>query len=662
MMGEEARFTLAYGTTEIDGTPDNWKDVEMGITRDGVEFGLNRQLTSEFTFSGRKAEAIHNLNVANGMNTVCTINLKKRQDDWTYKDFNTFRLDFSTISEEKKKASIRCIENSVRQQISDNRTTEYDFTLPKDMLLDYVGVTKDRTNKMSVKNYACEKFSASNFALPSIRIQTAPSGVFLYDSNNVEAVCTKAATVSIKLEIGVIGIGTNSASPNSRIELVKVDTSGSKHVLTAQDGTVCSFGKTSIGGTINGEAYVYAAWYEINKTLTISQAFAVGERIELWWYRGGSASTIAVCQASNTRVSIVSTEDSIFQNVLIPIVTYKWAVEQVLSKIAPTASLTYNLPVLSSDNGFVSVLTSSSGLQRYDSPVITLSFDKLMKALLVEHGAGFDITGDSVTIDYPDAFFSQTKATDVIPINNPVRKKDTTHLYNKVKAGYETDENAINGTLEINCKNAFTIPNGLSEDKELDLIHPFKGSMYTIEQFMVDKDEDSTKPKTSDNDIFVFAVENIEGNATLYRSYVDEGNLPDMAYNIPISPMRLIIANGRYIGVSTYLSGASLDFASTDRKADYYCQLGYEYEVIYENIGGSQTLTALMINKLFKPETITFETGIRIQDLDYINANLYNYYEILDKNTEESYKFWIKDITLCLTSIDSQSWNGMIKI
>jgi len=657
MMGEESKFTLQYGDAlEAEATPNNWRDVEMGIARNGVEFGVNREITSEFTFSRNAAEIIRNLSTQYGMKAVCALRFEKRKDDWTYADFNTFKLDFSTISNEGRNTSIRCLENSVRKQIDDNKSTPYDLVLPKDLILDYVGVSKDRTNKLSARNGDTDKYSSSNYFIPSNRTQIAPSDLFTISSKSMNATCKVANTASIELKIGSVYVGTNYTSENCRLQIVKIKTNGSAEVLTSTSGVYCSFEKTGFGGTINGINYAYTARFDLNATYNFTTAFLANEKLAFWWTRGGSSSTFAVCQATGTTLRIITTEASIFQNVQIPIVTYKWAVEQILAKIAPTASLTYNLPVLTSSKGFVTVLTSSTGLQKADAPVITLKFTDLMKALQCEYGADYDVTGSVVRIDYPETFFTATKACDVIPINGVKTEIDTTHVYNKVRVGYETDENAVNGTLEVNCINTFTIESGLTEEKELDLVHPFKGSMYTIEQFMSDKSDDSTKTKTSDNDIFVFAVGNFTTTATLYRTYITQGNLPAMAYNLPISPMRLLMANGKYLGVSY----TSIIFSSTGRKADYNCQFPWESTMTYENAMNS-SLAILMASPLFLAQKISFETAIRIQDLAFINANLYNYYELVDNNAGKTYKMWIKDITLRLTAVNAQSWVGMIK-
>jgi hypothetical protein len=192
-----------------------------------------------------------------------------------------------------------------------------------------------------------------------------------------------------------------------------------------------------------------------------------------------------------------------------------------------------------------------------------------------------------------------------------------------------------------------------------------------------------------------------------------------MAYNVPFSPMRLMLANMSYVAVSLYLmyrraykGGAVfytdsaktiavvpntgeyfydladgqniylpggqyyyvpgglfylyngtdyvqttppslIQFASTDRKSDYYTVEGAN--TIYENAVNPLLIPA----PLFLPLSVEFDTALKLWTLASINDNLYKYWELVNKNTSETYKIWIKDVTLQLTRVNSQSWKGI---
>jgi hypothetical protein len=96
-----------------------------------------------------------------------------------------------------------------------------------------------------------------------------------------------------------------------------------------------------------------------------------------------------------------------------------------------------------------------------------------------------------------------------------------------------------------------------------------------------------------------------------------------------------------------------IQFASTDRKADYFTPYGGV--TLYENA----LSTSLIPEPLFLPLSVEFDTALKLWTLASINDNLYKYWELVNKNTSQTYKIWIKDVTLQLTRVNSQSWKGI---
>jgi hypothetical protein len=432
-------------------------------------------------------------------------------------------------------------------------------------------------------------------------------------------------------------------------------------------------------------------WFSDTTERTITTECFAGEYLLLCFYDTGiNPVDVQILSATSVMMTIVATESSPFQNHIFPVVSHEWLLTELLKTIAPTATLDYNLPAYDSGYPQIPVLTSSDALGRIrrrlstdlpvvplmqeSLPTITCSLEDVIKSLRCLYGAYYDVTGTTVRIDYPTTFFSDTLAMEVTPVTEPEFQSDMTHVYNRVTVGYETDDDVFNGQLEFNCKNTFTIANTQMKDKELDLIHPFIGSMYTIEQFLVDKEESTSTTKESDNKVFIFSVHpfnqgTITTKTILYRGTIggqqiaSYGTLPSTAFNIPLSPMRMLMANAAYLGISVWKKTKALVFISTDRNASVrtLCpwETTYASGVTENNALTGQPLSTLMATPLFLPETVSFDTAQKLWTLDAINDNLYKYFTFTDKKTLAVHKFYIKDVTLRLTSINSQSWIGL---
>jgi len=66
-----------------------------------------------------------------------------------------------------------------------------------------------------------------------------------------------------------------------------------------------------------------------------------------------------------------------------------------------------------------------------------------------------------------------------------------------------------------------------------------------------------------------------------------------------------------------------------------------------------------MATPLFLPTNVEIKTALKLWTLASINDNLYKYFEFTDLRTKLTHKFYINDISLRLTKVNSQSWIGI---
>lgn len=676
-MPKPNKFILSYYGQSAEVEPDNHADIELLLSRaDG--HGVDKAFTTDFTFSRSASKIFQALDAQYGKSTICTMSFYKRDDSqtalengtlWNMVLFATLSADFSTYSLDNGIVSISFTENSVRKQIDDNKSTDYDIplndTIPAtgaQRTLLYTGVTTDASNQLTGISGNMEKLTGVNkFLIQANHSTSAPSTTFNYFNddetviNYMRLVALKDNTPTIEVKLGTIIIKVIDSTPSvfQKIRLVKILLNGS-HVELFK--------------------WVFPSWYqdltavyytfaddEIHTINTVE--FIAGETLA-WMFESSVEGDAIVQSIENNYLKVVSVESTVFVTYPIKVCTYKWLLQQILLNIAPACTLNWLLPDADDELAkMVTCLSSSSALAQMENPYITSNFDKIMKALSVEYSAGYKIEGSTITVCRISEMYTDVKAMDVLPIEGVVENNDDTHVFGRVVVGYETDDDVENGTLEFNCKNTFTIPNTLANDKELNLVHPFKGGCYTIEKFLKNKKQSSTTTQTSDNKIFVFSVDPfVEAGITeLYRQGVFGGNGTE--FNVPISPMRLLMQNARYLGISTHPSATpQLIFTSTDKKADvtFKCALLDNVDIT-ENDGTQDYLSTPMQNPLFLPKTIDFQTGLRLWNMDTINASLYKYFELYDKNANKTYKYYINDLSLRMTEVDSQEFSGLIK-
>ena len=667
-MPKPNRFVLNYYGQSTDVEPDNHAEIELLLSR-SEGHGVDKAFTTDFQFSGKASKILQQLDLDYGKAAICTMSFYKRNDSltalesgqlWSMTLFATLSADFSTYSLDNGIVSISFIENSVLKQLEENKSTDYDILMDEGKTLSYTGITTDASNKLSALTGNMDKITGVNkFIFQCTRSTSQMSTVFNYFNADetvlnyiyLSALKTNTPTIEVKLGTVIIKVADSIPSAFQKIGLVKI----------LLDGSYVELYKWVFPSWHEDATNVYYTFTDNTIHMISATEFLAGETLALM-FESAVDGNASIQNVDGCYVKILSVEPTIFVDYPINVCSYEWLLEKVLALIAPTHTLVWSLPE-STDTGlhFLTCLTSASALAQAEKPYITSNFEKIMKALLCEYGAGYKVEGDVITICRMSELYTNVKAIDVLPINNVVEENDDTHVFNRVVVGYETDSDVTNGTLDFNCKNTFIIPY-TKGDKELDLVHPFKGSPYTIEKFLKDKNESSTTNKLSDNNLFVFAVDPfMAGTTALYRSGVTGGNGSE--FNVPISPMRLLIQNARYLGISSFPSATpQLIFTSTDRKADvtFRCSL-FETEAITENDGTGSYITEPMKNPLFLPKTLTFQTGIKLWDMDLINASLYKYFELYDKNAKKTYKYYINDLSLRMTDVDSQEFSGLIK-
>lgn len=657
------KFTIIRSNAQrIVFTPINWKEIEAALSRD--EFAVTQEVATEVRCMGDVAQAIRE-EADSGRDFY--LRVETLTNDWTYDaSYWEFKADVETFVDDGSTVSIGFVQGGIKDLIDKNKGTKYDIPVTSALTLNYTGVTLDRANEITAMEYKLplEKLSPSNRIIAGVKSQTERSDSWIFtDHQGFYARALKANTLTLKITLGMINISFDGGNPDGNIKI---------HLLHGRFSGVSIDSKKTLftwthSSRVPAAAYTFEDYNEhtiVNNGSTWSvdgvtigsETIKAGDFICLFASASGLDRAWQFCEGVKPVMKFISNETSPFVNEPIKVMPIDSVLSALLKKMTGiTPTLTYNLPKHTDSTPWIPVLSSGSAVQHSSTPMMNVSFDEVMQFLRCAYGASYDVYDSTVVVDYVTSFFSSLKAIDVVPINGVQIKRDTEHVYNTVDVGWNTDDNVENGQLEPLCKNVFTINSGV-EGKTLDLVSPFKGSPYTIEQYMKDKATESSKTAKQDNDVFVFCVVPFTTAETeLYRGQLPASTL----FNIPLTPMRFLIANGRYLGVSLYNRSKRLIFVSTDRTAGYRSRIDGETYYIDEDSGTNVDLFNALSSPLFKPVAVEFKTAIKTPNKAAIHAMRHKYLSILDNKSGETIDFYINDISLPLTVGKEQEWIGI---
>jgi len=685
MMPKENKFTLRYKTLSwvdtsgvthqgyktADVEPYNWPDFEIAITRQDLV--ADREITSELEFAHLEI-----ISDARSDGKDLELIFSKRNNDWTYSEIATFTADMTTYREERERIRLSFIENSIRKKLVDNASVKYDIDVPIQATrtpnpdaytLLYTGLSRDIENVFAP---ALVSFDSPNTAIPGVLVKRTATDRLLF-TDKMGALSLYSGNYTIKYKLGKIVILDHLVRDASTYKMRL-----NKYTARTLVSTIKEWPYTNKADYLGDYLYTFEDSAEYSQIINLN----VNESLVL---EVTHEHLSEVHSYEGTRLSFSYITESLYSNYMVYGMTQKQALTALLAKITP-CTLVYNIP----DTLF---LASESCLAQSLEAKLSLTLDDIKKSLRCS-GAALSVSGTTVTVDYVDNLFSGTLGGTLVPINNPVFEYSNEHVYGSVRVGYKVNNDA---EKSIFCENVFKLSD---DEKELDLVSPFKASPYDIEETLDKLRTSSNEKKNYSTDIFIFDINafNTYNEATLNKDYYLRNSIGG-EYNLRLSPVNILLSNERYILVSgspvfassdgedgatikgfvrhssytnlldaiTNLSGRALNV--TVRFLDI--SIG---QIKYYNYTGATILDADWLDTdnwtevsyleerevtftkdpLFYPYSIVFDTSQRLTTLDTTK-----YYAVVDNFSDKTYNFFINDISLQLTKVESQSWNGI---
>lgn len=574
--------------TELTTDPKGWDGHEIGFER-SEDFGLNIQNVVPLSFSGAGRSLIKGVYESKGIFGQTKTIIKKRQNDWTYAPFYTYKHDYSTYKDNLRYAEISGIEDGLAKKISTYKDTEYEIDLPiSKTFLDYTGANYTTTNQLQAKyGKLAEKTTIGEdmYVIGASRAVRAYNNKVAftdgdglpYETMTFRALETTSIEIDIflKLTIEADAYLLESTPNPGTIKIYKHNASFDSEVLvtpTFSPSVTYPFVPSSTSTPSNNRVDVFDT--TTKATLSIEE----GQLYSFFYDADNKAyDEVSVKESSGCYISISNLVDNAYKNAKLEVFTYEWLIEQLLLKIDSTATFasTVTYPnvkeFLSCTPCFLNIgKTSGTGKVKTTLKDVLESFNKL-KCIAI------DITGSTMTIsDRADAYPTNS-SYGLITVNNIVVEHDSQHQYNKVTVGADTADREDDDPLiyPFICKKEFSVDNTIAEN-ELDLVNNFMLDPYEIDKYIR-----TTTEKTDVKDECKFAVfatkdtytlvdiqatqsssNQISGDYPLiYTIYTDSTN--ELSNIIPYSPTT-------YIKFKVNLSVENADVSEWSIFADKY--------------------------------------------------------------------------------------------
>lgn len=593
-----------------------WDEITFALIR-GENNGINSEQSAPIFFSEEQRDFIKSKFALYGVFAKIDLRIDKRNEDWTYSEFNRFSIDFFKYSDDLRFISNQLIECNFRSLINSNIDTEFDINLSDENIfpIQYTYLPTSSLNTLqassgqNILNQIVNVNSTTTISYSSIlskRASRALSNNFNFVDENDDPYkyfrmdllrnLTALDDVKIKVKVKFTIEAENFLSPAVSSTLI----------LSYGDNTKQY---TPTYTTINGGKRIDTFDYPEEELLIIGNQGSqirfdfeqnIGVVANFYWslpnVTDGDFFTI------KTDEIYESDEDAVKINIKTS--TIENAISQILYKLNSTLILDYKIDYFTSNKPYIPLLTSTFLL--YDNNTLRVKLSDLLKTLDLEYGIGVDLSvingNPTFTIDYDTNFYINEESVLVeskyVKINY-----DEKHFFNSIKVGSDTstDKDVYLGAEAFICEKNFILDTQITTDnkKELNLFHPYKIDMYSIDKWIKSSLNDTqSKKNDSSSDIAVFCCSK-KYNPFGVKEYIFDIEFQPLEWTISVEQSKRYIKTVTDTPVITsefklsdYTASLQYAIADTTKAYKYICELdGYHtFEYSFKTTGMANAL------------------------------------------------------------------------
>jgi hypothetical protein len=477
----------------LENTPDGWQDKLVNFGRNTKYFGLFRSFTIPLKFVTEGKKVLRHLLYNTGIETVCSLAIKKLNNAWTYDPYFKGEIDFSKFSDEHDYATANVMEGGLAKLLKAKEGTNYEIKIEGDGLIpvrmtgldfkctiNYAFIAGQTTPLVSTTytlgyQFASQEGTSIGVVTGSSPFQSTKN--FDYKTNNDRWVLwstQRAVTFNFKHPL------TYQATSNGNIHIYFLKNTGTFQDIIPTQAVTAGMHTFNIDTTIN---------------------LAVGEKL------------------------FIILDTGIGINVFDGLANISYSSKALSSNIKAktAASVLKELIKVLSDNEFTAisdlldnrtdiVITCGDAIRGLPGAVMKTTFSDFFKAMYCSPlRAALGLDNNQARMESFEYFFDPTTLIyDLGEINNLKTSIAEDLIYNSVKVGYQDQKyDDVNGRDEFNSTQQYQLPITRIV-KEWDLVSPYRADCYGMEFVRANLTEKKTTDSDSDNDIFIIQVQEVK--------------------------------------------------------------------------------------------------------------------------------------------------------
>lgn len=601
--------------TELENTPDGWQDKAVNWKRSWERMGVIRSFTIPLAFVLDGAETIKALFIQQGYEADCVIEIHELNNSTRqYEPIFIGEVDFTTYDSDVHFTRCNFIEGGAYKLLTANEDTVYEIPIEDE---DRVLVRMDGVNI-----YSKITFGGIDAANGETGPQLTPMGYINSEGENV----VLAPAQQVFQEDLPADLNSSDSWLFRVLQNVIVRFRGTYYDAPRSDegdrtmtGTLKLEIRTSTGRIITIVDKPVVNAYSQSEPFDVEIELLKGEKVFLVHTPIEGSDFLKAGVLGNSYFEFVNRAEQL------DMACYRAETlfEKLCGKIGlkGESNLLFDLKSIP----LQIVFTSLNGLVGSEGNVLKTSFKEFFKFITCVYPACSYIDEfDKLRIEYMRDAFEQTEILDVGEVSAPVVRSFTDLLFNKVDAGYQTqDAEEVNGKYIFNAAQLWTNKNKRVQET-LDMVAPYITDPIFIEITRIKNTGKATTDDKSDNKVFAFHVDEedvviTENGRTigLYRPPVEvtenppdppeyhppiyEGVLDDTIYNFELSPRHNLYRNRRYLASLMWKTDGILNLESSEKNKDI------ELHTLLTDWVEKEPIDLSGADPLFIPINISFE-------------------------------------------------------
>lgn len=640
--------SLSSIPTPLDYAPDGWKDKVVNYARSEGYYGMLRSFSIPLRFVKDGAKILRSrLYLGGPEDEVYLIILRLNTATGKHESFYKGQIDFSTYEDQSDFFEVSIIEGGLSKLLKANENTTYEIPLS------LFGVDLRLTGLNFRKKYVFSAYESSttrgSHSTPFVfgfeegtSFGILPGSSFLADNAGFNPATDdrwilhcidQPVTVNIT---GEIKIRVENVGQNIQFFLLK-NTGTNVSIVPNQfkaPGEHTFQINTAID--LNPEEKV---WLMCQKTEGIGSNRSIA-------YLPSELNMSFLTKYKTTTIKAVRPFD-LAQELL-------WRMTGAGNGVPSAYSL--SSPLLQ-NSGIL--LTCGDAIRGLSGAKIKTSWKQFMSAFHRNERAGLYTNGKTLEVSDKMGFFNTDIVYDLGDVSEVKFSPWENAQISKIKAGYqEQNYDDVNGKDEFNNTLQFSTIRTMV-DKELNLTAQYRADMYGIEFTRANLSGKSSTDSDSDNDVFMIdAVYN--STELLYEPNKPAGLTitgvidPTTAFNVLLSPKRILLKHGAWIRGCLWPYGASkLTYQTTEKNANLQTvQSGLTIKEIADVTVGD------LAAPVFYPIKAEFETVVPDNLVNLMASNPHGLYQFTYKG--KTYKGWVIEASQRPSDNAEQEWTLLL--